>query len=135
MLDGHFILLFIALNVIHLFIHSKNVLSMDRVCYSNNTRAKAAGERFVSLVSGKLRYKLLSFPFWGYIGILSCHWQAETWDTCVVAQGQGQGTGQFRYLLRISWFQKQPSSFCVLHMAEGQESSLGSPFKGTNPDH
>lgn len=63
---------------------------------SNNTEQKQQEKVCIVGVWKAQVQAFVSFPFWGYIGILSHTLAVKHRDTCVVAQGQGQGTGQFR---------------------------------------
>ena len=135
MLDGHFILLFIAfMSFTYSFIQRMFYPWIGFVIATIQSKSSRRKVCIVGVWKAQVQ-AFVSFPFWGYIGILSHTLAVKHRDTCVVAQGQGQGTGQFRYLVRISWFQKQPSSFCVLTWQRGKRALLGLLFKGTNPDH
>ena len=95
---------FYCIHVIHLFIHSKNVLSMGQVCYSNNTEQKQQekGLHHRCLESSGTSFCVIS--------LLGLHWYTLSY---IGSETQGHVCGSprsrsrhwsIRFLVRISWF-------------------------------
>ena len=94
MLDGHFILLFIAfMSFTYSFIQRMFYPWIRFVIATIQSKSSRRKVCIVGVWKAQVQ-AFVSFPFWGYIGILSHTLAVKHRDTCVVAQGQGQGTGQ-----------------------------------------